>query len=124
MEALAGGQAQRVGEGGEHGHRGVTITPLLKPGEVFDADPGERGQFGTAKAGGTAPPPPGSPTSAGVTASRQARRNSPKVVSLTFAGYRAVSSPSVALRGPVSARPPSGGPCRRILGAAQGFSTY
>ena len=52
------GQAQRVGQRGEHGGRRVGVATLLEPGEVLDADTGERRQLRPSQAR-RAPPRPG-----------------------------------------------------------------
>lgn len=61
VETLVGGQAQHVGQRGEHLGGGVTIPPLLQPHQVLDADPGERGQLGRAQTRRTASAATGEP---------------------------------------------------------------
>jgi hypothetical protein len=52
MQTLVGGQEQGLGDGGEDLRGGLAVASLLEPGQVFDADAGERGEFGSAQAGG------------------------------------------------------------------------
>ncbi len=54
QHAVAQRQVQRVGEGTEHLDGRVAVAALFQPGEVLDADSGQGGQFGAAKAGGAA----------------------------------------------------------------------
>lgn len=42
-------QLEDVAEGGEDLGRGVAVTALFEPGEVFDADAGEGGELGAAQ---------------------------------------------------------------------------
>ena len=45
------GQAEGVGQRGEHGGRRMGVAPLLEPGEVLDTDTGERRQLRPSQAG-------------------------------------------------------------------------
>jgi hypothetical protein len=57
VDSLVVVQPQGVGERAEHLGGGVAVAALLEPGEVLDADPGERGELGPAQAGGAAARP-------------------------------------------------------------------
>jgi hypothetical protein len=61
VEALAGGQPQSVGQGGQHLRRRVLVAALLEPRDVLDAHAGERGDLGPAQARGPPPGPGGQP---------------------------------------------------------------
>ncbi|GGY79295.1 hypothetical protein GCM10010300_23820 [Streptomyces olivaceoviridis] len=49
MDPFTRGEQQRVGQGRQHLHRGPAVAPLLQPGDVLDAHPGERRQFRAAQ---------------------------------------------------------------------------
>jgi len=55
VEAVVGAEPQRVGESRDDLRGRVPVAALLQPGQVLDADPGQRGQL-TAPQPGRTPP--------------------------------------------------------------------
>ncbi len=51
MLALRRVEAERVREGTHHRHRGIAVTALLYPGQVLDADAGQRGEIRAPQTG-------------------------------------------------------------------------